>query len=545
MEFYFGDDKEMIDVVYLPHPGLDQLMVRDLLSNAMWSPVNAYEFNETTIDKVKDGCILVVPGAVQNARRINMLIANFRWVVIFNVSDETNIFEIDKLNHPNMKIWLQTPRADITYNARVFGVGYGYAREYAKGLESEYLDKSIDVFISGQNTHARRNMVFKRLHEFKDKHKDLNIHINETAGFTQGYSQQMYFNLLAQSKVAPAPSGAFSPDSFRVYEALELGCIPIADEVSPKLEHNSEGYWEKLFHSPVPILRDSNVSSLINDSLKDYQMKANQIFAWWIGQKRKYAYDLQRDIALTSLQGVESTDKSLLTVIVPVSPWKSHPDTKKLEVTIQSIRRHLPDCEIVITFDGVRAEQEDRREDYNEFVKRMLWKINHEYTNVLPLIFLEHTHQVGMMREALKYTKTPLVMYVEGDSPLADEEIDFKKITNRLLNGTDVVRLYNKESIPEEHKYLMLSEVEDEFIKTAQWSQQPHLATKNFYERALQYFGKDAKAFIEERIYYIGVKEARKGNWNMEIYLPKDGKPRSYHLDGREGEDQYLGSQVF
>lgn len=528
----------MIDVVYLPHPGLDQLMLRDLLSNKMWN--TGYEFNETTLDKVKDGCVLVVPGAVHTARRINMLIANWKWVVIFIVSDETNIFEVDELEHPNMKLWVQTPRADIEYNARLFGVGYGYAREYAPHFYEHYKDKVLDIYISGQNTHARRNAIFRTLHSYKDKHKDRTVHINETAGFTQGYSQQQYFSYLASAKYCPAPSGAFSPDSFRVYESLEYGCVPIADELSPKDEHNSAGYWDKLFNSPMPILRDNNITGILNDIKHDEYLPL-KVYSWWQQQKRQYAIDLAVDIQLAS--GIMAKAEKI-TAVIPVSPWKQHPKTDILETTIQSIRYHLPTAEIIVTFDGVREEQQDRKADYLEFIKRMLWKINHEYENVLPIVFEEHTHQVGMMREALNYVRTPLVMYVEGDSPLMGNHIDWDKIIRKFDNA-DLIRLYNKECIPEEHKYLMLSAVVDEFIQTAQFSAQPHLATTTFYRGILTNFTKEAKAFIEEKIYYIGVKEAKKGNWRMFIYLPEDGYPRSYHLDGREGENQFLESQVF
>lgn len=539
----------MIDVVYMPHPGLDQLMLRDLLTNSMWIPTNGFEFNETTLDKVTEGAVIVVPGAVHTARRINMIISQWKWAVVIMVSDETNIFEIDKLKHSNMKLWVQTPRADINCDATLFGVGYGYAREYAPRYLQEYSEKTFDVFISGQNTHARRNVIFDRLNSFKNLHKDKTVIINETAGFTQGFSQQYYFSCMANAKVVPCPSGAFSPDSFRLYEALEYGCIPIADEKSPKEEHDSEGYWDKLFDSPIPILRDDNLTPLLKNALTDTKQKANSIYAWWQQQKREYAYKLHQDIA-TSMAGANimpdaEANMSKITAVVPVSPWKSHPDTRILIATLNSIRYHLPEAEIIVTFDGVREEQEDRRAAYEEFVKQMLWEINFNYGNVLPIVFKEHTHQVGMMREAMKYAKTPIVMYVEGDSPLTEDRIDWDKITDKLMSGSDVVRLYNKKEIPKEHEYLMLSDMDDEFVQTAQWSQQPHLATKPFYKRALEYFGADAKAFIEEKIYYIGVKEARAGNWKMYIYRPEDKEPRSYHLDGREGEDQFLESQVF
>ena len=42
-----------------------------------------------------------------------------------------------------------------------------------------------------------------------------------------------------------------------------------------------------------------------------------------------------------------------ITIIVPVSPIASHPDTAILAETIESIRYHHPTAEIFLTFDGV------------------------------------------------------------------------------------------------------------------------------------------------------------------------------------------------
>jgi hypothetical protein len=55
-----------------------------------------------------------------------------------------------------------------------------------------------------------------------------------TKGFTQGDPHDLYYRQMADAKVAPAPSGPETPDSFRLFEALESGCVPIADTRVPK-----------------------------------------------------------------------------------------------------------------------------------------------------------------------------------------------------------------------------------------------------------------------------------------------------------------------
>ena len=154
-----------------------------------------------------------------------------------------------------------------------------------------------------------------------------------------------------------------------------------------------------------------------------------------------------------------------LTAIIPTSPIKSHPDTSIIEETIKSIRHHLPDSEIIVTFDGVREEQEDLLEEYTEFKKQMLWKFLHEYKNILPFVFEEHMHQSDMMRAVIDEVKTPLLLYVEADAPLVtDERIDWNKCIDFLLAGeANTIRLHHEANIPEQHSHLMLK-TKDKFL---------------------------------------------------------------------------------
>jgi hypothetical protein len=63
-----------------------------------------------------------------------------------------------------------------------------------------------------------------------------------------------------------------------------------------------------------------------------------------------------------------------ITVVIPVSPIKSHPDTAILDETLDSVRYHHPTAEIILTFDGIREEQSRRWHDYEEFIRRALWR---------------------------------------------------------------------------------------------------------------------------------------------------------------------------
>jgi len=235
-----------------------------------------------------------------------------------------------------------------------------------------------------------------------------------------------------------------------------------------------------------------------------------------------------------------------ITVILVTSVLPSHPDTHIIEETINSIRQHLPDCEIIMQIDGLRAEQEDRREDYEEYKTRILWLCLHKYKNILPIIFDKYSHQSTMMAKTLQYIQTPLILYVEGDCPLVtDQEIDWQKCIDFIISGeANTIRFHHEAVIPEDHKHLMLGD-KDGFMRTHQWSQRPHLTTLLYY-KDIVLPAVPKRTFIED--YFHGIVNEDYliyGNigWNKHrlwIYYSNDKNiKRSYTTDGRQGGLKY------
>lgn len=244
----------------------------------------------------------------------------------------------------------------------------------------------------------------------------------------------------------------------------------------------------------------------------------------------------------------------MITVVIPVSPVPSHPNIDILTETVESVRHHLKDAEIILTFDGVRAEQEHRHPDYEEAIRRTLWKADHAWGNVAPFIFDTHCHQVGMMRGIIDEIRTDLLMYVESDTPLVtDEPIDWKACTELIQSGqADIVRYAHEAHILPDHMHMMLGQ-QGQFVRTCQFSARPHLASVNYYRRVLKdHFSPNANCFCEDVLHGI-CHEAYNidgmAGWQRHrlwIYHPDGGNiKRSYHLDARDGGPKYDTSQVF
>lgn len=563
----------MIPVVFLslheerPNHGYwDYNFMEQVLEGVIWSPVYELKFNEyyhiEDVPLKTDGIVLVFPARyhIDDMQVINQHLARFKWAVVIAMNDEEGLFEPEMITHPNVKIWQMTPRTDkMKEGIRYIGDGYPPDSYMIADYEKQYYEKPNDWFFSGQITTPRREAMDKVLNrgDFMKKYKHV---YNKTDGFTKGLDHQEYYKQIASSKVAICPTGAVTPDTLRLYEALEAGCFPITDDISPV--YTSIGFFDKMYPGhPLAVVRSySDLPGYIEDALGAWPANANKTYSWWQNYKRDVVYDLQRDVQqLANIRWGEPyyAMKDAITVVIPTSPIKSHPSTEIIEETIATIRHHLPKSEIFITFDGVREEQEDRRADYEEFTRRMLWKCNFEYKNVLPILFTEHTHQVGMMRAVMDKIETPLLLYVEADTPLTpDREIDWKSCVKTILDGVgDVVRFHFESVIPEPHQHLMHGTVNYSgmtYMRTSQWSQRPHLASVAYYKRIMQHhFSENAKSFIEDKMHGVvanAYNEDSMLGWQQHrvlIYYPKDNIKRSYTTDGRAGEAKYDDKQVF
>jgi hypothetical protein len=227
-----------------------------------------------------------------------------------------------------------------------------------------------------------------------------------------------------------------------------------------------------------------------------------------------------------------------ITIIIPTSILPSHPSTKIIDETIASIRAQLPANEIILQMDGLREERLARKDAYDEYKSRVLWKCMHEWNNVLPIIFDDYSHQTTMMKKTIDLVETSAILYVEGDAPITpDCPIEWEKCLDMLeYDKANTIRFHFESVIPSEHEHLMFG-IEDGFMKTNQWSQRPHLSTVKYYRDIVLPFS-DEQTFIEDRFH----GKVQDDEWDVHklwIYHPEGSIKRSYHLDGREGTQKF------
>jgi hypothetical protein len=512
-------------------------------------------FTDSEVAKSMDrSAIVVVPGE-QNAEfveQVNAHISRYVAVVLIITGDEQNLFPVHEIKHPNIRIWVMSPNVKIDYPPTVSHfLGFGFA-PHMEELPAEAPIKLVDWFFAGQINNDERVACHKQLEKLQKE--DMSYEICATAGFAQGFQPSDYVKKMAMSKVVPCPGGPCSPDTFRAYEALESGAIPILGAFAGN--HKEKGYWRMVLGDdhPLEVIEDwDKLPDLVRYYHDVFPYRSNQVFAWWQMYKRNLRQALLEDYRSLGNPLNELKEALKITVIIPTSPIKSHPSTHILEQTIASVRHHLPNSEIIVTFDGIRPEQEYHREAYTEFTRQMLWKFNRQYTNIVPIVFDEPMHQVAMAREALKHVRTGKILYVEHDTPLVtDLPIDWMACGAMISTGrADLIRFHFEAVIPEEHKHLMLDPEPVElygqhWLRTIQWSQRPHLASTAFYNRILaDHFSPYARTFIEDKMHgvvheaYINEKSQGWNRYKLWIYAPEGNYKRSLNLDGREDDPKY------
>lgn len=492
------------------------------------------------------GGIVVIPARhhVGMELDVDRELGKLPWAKLILIGDEEGSFDVDKIVGAKTDIIVQNPRPDK--HELYKRLGTGFPAHMANTTLREVPTKHLDYFFAGQSTfhaphlsppmnvnHRRREMA-EQLEKIPDQGE-----LFRSEGFTQGLSHETYYHYMGAAKVAPCPSGPELPDTFRMYEALEMGCVPIADEITETMKRREDfqGYWTWFWgeEPPYPVIRNyADLNGYINDCVEQYPDLNNKCQAWWYQKK----WELKDDLA----------EKQYLTVVIPVSPIKSHPSTDILDETIASIRKHLPSVKIIVSFDGVREEQKDLAIAYGEHIRAVLYK----HRDIYPVIFGEHKHQAGMMKALLEqHIHTPLVMYIEQDTPLEKDPIDFGEIYRLIESGqSNMVRFHHESSIPADHKHMML-EKEGDFTQTVQWSQRPHIASTAFYRRVMAEFSENANCFIEDHMHgvvwnsYLRDGKLAYNQWRLHIYTPEGSIRRSYHTDGRQGAEKYDDKQVF
>lgn len=247
-----------------------------------------------------EGAVIVLAGQHQvgQAPQIAEFVANLPWCLVIVTSDEEALYPVETLPHDEKHLIFGQYHARPEFD-RVLPIGCppGTAATLANLTQRE---RDVDVMWAGQDTHERRHELLATLKDMACEPGNGNIAWLATTGFRQGLDQAEFLESLTRTRIAPCPSGPHSLDSFRLYEALAAGALPVIETDTP---HGYEApFWDRMFNSdslPIPWVESWHDLPTIVERYSDpeaWRTKRDEVQAWWADYRERLMRDFDQTI---------------------------------------------------------------------------------------------------------------------------------------------------------------------------------------------------------------------------------------------------------
>ena len=159
------------------------------------------------------------------------------------------------------------------------GFKSGYLNRYKKFTDCDR--KDISACFIGHPKSDRNELI-----QVLDGVNSSFVHKTNAWNCPTSLSSEQCSEIYKRSKYAPCPMGWIHPDSFRISESLEWGCVPIIKR------HNGMDYFQNIFPGhPMPVVSSwAEIPSVIEK--EDYCSLRDKVQGWYIG----YIEDLKQKI---------------------------------------------------------------------------------------------------------------------------------------------------------------------------------------------------------------------------------------------------------
>lgn len=227
---------------------------------------------------------------------------------LVHLSDEYMTDDISPYNFACCKfVFRNCFRATLENHPKVtqFALGYKYGfwnNASKQGTVNGELRPIAWSFAGGMRDNRRAGIeCFKTI----EPHKLVIETGNSFNAPLTGLPTNEYRELMLSSKFVLSPTGNVSVDCFRLYEALECGCVPIALP-NTEFQPYDPSYWHKLFGEPPPFVCErtwelnlERVQKLLGDP-EEYERVRAECEKFWVRYKHATSVRLQEACAQLS-----------------------------------------------------------------------------------------------------------------------------------------------------------------------------------------------------------------------------------------------------
>jgi len=246
-----------------------------------------------------DGAVVIIHGEHQ-ATQVQPVIDHInrmRWSVVIVIGDEGARFPVDRLQGGRRKVWVQMPvpgRHDWVDRRLICSYPHD-CQSYLKLVGPQ--ERDLNWSFAGQVNHQWRRECVQVLRGMT------NGYLFESPTFWNGIPRENYYRVMLRSKVVACPAGSCTPDTIRVAEALEAGCVPIVEDRWPPFYPQGSkvktGYWKYVLGEdpPFPLIYDwREFPGMLAQEIAKWPVNAVRLSNWWSEYKAKWPRFLKEDI---------------------------------------------------------------------------------------------------------------------------------------------------------------------------------------------------------------------------------------------------------
>lgn len=240
-----------------------------------------YDYRKINTDH---NTVLICSHAVPYRAVLDELRNKGKKYVIVLLSDENLIDPCEWLHDPNCVGCMRNyVHPNFLTNPKVTVFGLGYKRDFHKYLNPNKNENRDLLWSFAGTLHGERK---KAVDLFKDERPN-KVHTCSGFGAADGLSTKEYVEMLQESVFALCPAGQDSMDSFRIYEALEAGCIPVTLKNSDQFKLYPS-YWSGVFRnvSDFPFISTEKwdealdeTKERLNNNFKEHKENCTKLWA--------------------------------------------------------------------------------------------------------------------------------------------------------------------------------------------------------------------------------------------------------------------------
>lgn len=243
--------------------------------------------DERWLDPMHHKKAIVIIAGKPDIQPLHDYLKRFESAIVILTSEEDAYFEWQKAIPSNCEIWTQyyNPSTKSDIKTRLLLGAPLRIRDYKI---NKHLPKKYRWSFVGQVQNPFREECVKVLKTMA------NGYLREVEMFgghgKNGMDYQEYLDIMCQSEYVICPAGSMCVDSFRVYEAMECGAIPVTDVRAPR-DPKGFDYWHEVYpQNRLITVLDWN---WLPEMLPHHTLTADVRNTWW---NFRYKPELERKL---------------------------------------------------------------------------------------------------------------------------------------------------------------------------------------------------------------------------------------------------------